>query len=96
MSTPEVLERVYTIESEIIQIGEAIAIQSNNDLGLSTVSQLHQNLLSVYHKIVISGLFVCQVVDHQAKPAESIEGTAVKPILCISCQNSFFFLFLSF
>ncbi|KAK9288253.1 hypothetical protein L1049_016703 [Liquidambar formosana] len=37
VSTPEVLERVYTIESEILQIEEAIAIQSNNDIGLSTV-----------------------------------------------------------
>lgn len=37
VSTPEVLERVYTIESEILQIGEAIAIQGNNDVGMSTV-----------------------------------------------------------
>ncbi|KAF8401934.1 hypothetical protein HHK36_012885 [Tetracentron sinense] len=37
VSTPEVLERVNTIESEIIQIEEAIVIQSNDDLGLSTV-----------------------------------------------------------
>ncbi|XP_024962751.1 COP1-interacting protein 7 isoform X1 [Cynara cardunculus var. scolymus] len=32
VSTPEILERVYTIESEILQIEEAIAIQGNNDL----------------------------------------------------------------
>ncbi|KAJ9537145.1 hypothetical protein OSB04_029878, partial [Centaurea solstitialis] len=32
VSTPEILERVYTIESEIIQIEEAIAIQGNNDI----------------------------------------------------------------
>ncbi|KAA8548827.1 hypothetical protein F0562_000511 [Nyssa sinensis] len=37
VSTPEILERVYTIESEILQIDEAIAIQGNNNLGLSTV-----------------------------------------------------------
>ncbi|KAJ4967882.1 hypothetical protein NE237_014583 [Protea cynaroides] len=37
VSTPEVLERVKTIESEILQIEEAIAIQSNENLGLSTV-----------------------------------------------------------
>ncbi|OWM70473.1 hypothetical protein CDL15_Pgr011949 [Punica granatum] len=36
VSTPEVLERVYTLESEIMQIEEAIAIQSNNDVGLQT------------------------------------------------------------
>ncbi|XP_057957924.1 COP1-interacting protein 7 [Malania oleifera] len=41
VSTPEVLERVYTIESEILQIQEAIAIQSNCDIGLSTVED-HQ------------------------------------------------------
>ncbi|KAI3664281.1 hypothetical protein L6452_44766 [Arctium lappa] len=32
VSTPEILERVYTIESEILQIEEAIAIQGNNDI----------------------------------------------------------------
>ncbi|XP_057486656.1 COP1-interacting protein 7-like isoform X2 [Actinidia eriantha] len=37
VSTPEILERVYTLESEILQIDEAIAIQGNNDMGLSTV-----------------------------------------------------------
>ncbi|GLT99339.1 hypothetical protein SLE2022_167820 [Rubroshorea leprosula] len=37
VSTPEILERVYTIESEILQIEEAMAIQSNNDIGLSPV-----------------------------------------------------------
>ncbi|XP_068666300.1 COP1-interacting protein 7-like [Aristolochia californica] len=36
VSTPEVLERVNTIESEIIQIDDAIAIQSNENLGLNT------------------------------------------------------------
>ena len=38
MSTPEVLERVYTLESEILQIEEAISIQGNNDMGFSAVS----------------------------------------------------------
>ncbi|KAJ6821427.1 uncharacterized protein M6B38_392205 [Iris pallida] len=37
VSTPEVLERVLTIESEILQIEEAITIQSNESIGLSTV-----------------------------------------------------------
>ncbi|XP_009382002.2 COP1-interacting protein 7 [Musa acuminata AAA Group] len=37
VSTPEVLERVSTIESEILQIENAIAIQGNDNLGLSTV-----------------------------------------------------------
>ncbi|KAL7105530.1 hypothetical protein ACP275_07G050500 [Erythranthe tilingii] len=32
VSTPEILERVYTIETEILQIEEAIAMQSNNDI----------------------------------------------------------------
>lgn len=32
VSTPEILERVYTIESEILQIQEAISIQGNNDI----------------------------------------------------------------
>ncbi|KAK4801744.1 hypothetical protein SAY86_022231 [Trapa natans] len=39
VSTPEVLERVHTLESEIMQIEEAIAIQSNNDMGLQTVER---------------------------------------------------------
>ncbi|XVE65818.1 hypothetical protein DITRI_Ditri08aG0029800 [Diplodiscus trichospermus] len=39
VSTPEILERVYTVESEILQIEEAIAIPSNNNIGLSAVSK---------------------------------------------------------
>lgn len=31
VSTPEILERVYTIESEIVQIEKAISIQNNGD-----------------------------------------------------------------
>ncbi|OVA02370.1 hypothetical protein BVC80_9099g173 [Macleaya cordata] len=41
VSTPEVLERVNTIESEILQIEEAIAIQGNENMGLSTVEDHH-------------------------------------------------------
>ncbi|GFY81704.1 COP1-interacting protein-like protein [Actinidia rufa] len=33
----DILERVYNLESEILQIEEAIAIQGNNDMGLNTV-----------------------------------------------------------
>ncbi|CAL5208017.1 unnamed protein product [Lathyrus oleraceus] len=39
VSTPEILERVYTIESEILQIEEAIAIQGNNSIGISIVEE---------------------------------------------------------
>ncbi|KAL0907401.1 hypothetical protein M5K25_021809 [Dendrobium thyrsiflorum] len=39
VSTPEVLERVNTIESEILQIEEAISSQENDNLGLSTVEE---------------------------------------------------------
>nr|KYP38067.1 hypothetical protein KK1_040714 [Cajanus cajan] len=39
VSTPEILERVYTIESEILQIEEAIAIQGNSSLGISAVEE---------------------------------------------------------
>uniref|UniRef100_A0A2P2MKD1 Uncharacterized protein MANES_03G163000 n=1 Tax=Rhizophora mucronata TaxID=61149 RepID=A0A2P2MKD1_RHIMU len=45
VSTPEILERVYTLESEILQIEEAIVIQSNNDMGLSAVEE-HQAKLT--------------------------------------------------
>ena len=38
VSTPEVLERVTTLESEILQLEDAIAIQSNDNLGLKSVS----------------------------------------------------------
>ncbi|XP_062109348.1 COP1-interacting protein 7 [Humulus lupulus] len=37
--TPEVLERVYTLESEILQIEEAIAIQGNSDTTLYAVEE---------------------------------------------------------
>ncbi|KAK8464726.1 hypothetical protein PHAVU_010G067273 [Phaseolus vulgaris] len=39
VSTPEILERVHTAESEILQIEEAIVIQGNNSLGISTVEE---------------------------------------------------------
>ncbi|CAN6725971.1 unnamed protein product [Malus baccata var. baccata] len=41
VSTPEILERVYTLESEILQIEEAIAIQGNNEMGLNHVEDNH-------------------------------------------------------
>lgn len=39
VSTPEVLERVTTIESEILQIEDAITVQGNDSLGLRSVSR---------------------------------------------------------
>ncbi|KAK7391722.1 hypothetical protein VNO78_20141 [Psophocarpus tetragonolobus] len=39
VSTPEILERIYTVESEILQIEEAIAIQGNSSLGIGTVEE---------------------------------------------------------
>ncbi|KAL1342013.1 COP1-interacting protein 7 isoform X1 [Arachis hypogaea] len=39
VSTPEILERVYTTESEILQIEEAIAIQGNNCIGIITAEE---------------------------------------------------------
>ncbi|KAJ6834689.1 uncharacterized protein M6B38_333990 [Iris pallida] len=41
VSSPDVLERVNTLEAEILQINEAIAIQGNNSLGLGSVED-HQ------------------------------------------------------
>ncbi|XP_020248346.1 uncharacterized protein LOC109825853 [Asparagus officinalis] len=41
VSTPEILERVTTIESEILQIEDAITIQGNDNLGLSSLEN-HQ------------------------------------------------------
>lgn len=45
VSTPEILERVYTIETEILQIGEAIALQSSNDIGQSIVENQQRKSL---------------------------------------------------
>ncbi|PAN43900.2 hypothetical protein PAHAL_9G001400 [Panicum hallii] len=47
VSTPEVLERVTTIESEILQIEDAIAVQVNESLGLRSVTVEDQNGKSV-------------------------------------------------
>ena len=49
VSTPEVLERVITIESEILQIEDAISVQVNESLGLrfATVSR-HLCLITCY------------------------------------------------
>ncbi|WOL15934.1 hypothetical protein Cni_G24716 [Canna indica] len=46
VSTPEVLERVSTIESEILQIENAIAIQGNDNFDLNTVAD-HQTMQAV-------------------------------------------------
>lgn len=48
VSTPEILERVYTIETEILQIEEAIAIQSSNDIGQSIVENHQRKSLGGY------------------------------------------------
>lgn len=40
VSSPEILERVYTIESEILQIEKAISLQSSNNNGLHNVEDL--------------------------------------------------------
>ena len=43
MSTPEILERVYTIESEIVQIEKAISIQNTGDTAAHFVRYIYQN-----------------------------------------------------
>ncbi|KAH6834648.1 hypothetical protein C2S53_009185 [Perilla frutescens var. hirtella] len=48
VSTPEILERVYTIETEILQIGEAIALQSSNDIGQSIAGNHQRKSLGGY------------------------------------------------
>lgn len=40
VSNPDVLERVYTLETEIKQIKEAIGIQNNSEMALPVVSKL--------------------------------------------------------
>jgi hypothetical protein len=42
VSTPEVIERVYTLETEIIQIKEAIGIQNNSEMALTVVKDDHR------------------------------------------------------
>ncbi|KQK11943.1 COP1-interacting protein 7 [Brachypodium distachyon] len=45
VSTPEVLERVTTIESEILQLEDAIAVQGNENLGLRSVEDHNGKLV---------------------------------------------------
>jgi len=54
VSTPEILERVYTVESEILQIEEAILIQGNNSLGISTVCKY---LHTLFDSLALQSLF---------------------------------------
>lgn len=53
VSTPEILERVCTIESEILQIQQAITIQGNNNILPSSnlVSQSPHHPISIYLSI---------------------------------------------
>ncbi|XP_026449714.1 COP1-interacting protein 7-like [Papaver somniferum] len=69
VSTPEVLERVNTIESEILQIEKAIVVQSNENMGLITVEEPQRNAEASQKK----------VEEHQAKQPLAIEGS--KPAL---------------
>ena len=48
MSTPEVLERVTTVEAEMLQLEDAIAVQSSENLGLRSVSMRSMS----YHVLV--------------------------------------------
>lgn len=80
VSTPEVLERVYTLESEILQIEEAIAIQGNNETTPSTVSIIRRLKGADFYVVLCQKgqyqLFcIWQVEESPAKPTESIEGT---------------------
>uniref|UniRef100_A0A0D9W1N8 COP1-interacting protein-related n=1 Tax=Leersia perrieri TaxID=77586 RepID=A0A0D9W1N8_9ORYZ len=45
VSTPEVLERVTTIESEILQIEDAITVQGSDNLGLRSVEDYNEKLV---------------------------------------------------
>ena len=57
VSTPEILERVYTLESEILQIEEAISVQSNSDGGLHNVSCIIKVLDLLQFKIIQMSVF---------------------------------------
>ncbi|KAL3812457.1 hypothetical protein ACJIZ3_013725 [Penstemon smallii] len=46
VNNPEVLERVYTLETEILQIEKAIAVQNNNDIGKNIVEDHQRKLTS--------------------------------------------------
>lgn len=57
VSTPEILERVSTLESEILQIEEAISIQGNNDTGQSNVNCLIYRyfiLILIWNQVLIN------------------------------------------
>jgi len=76
VSTPEVIERVYTLETEIIQIKEAIGIQNNSEMALTVVSILGflNTFLGVWSE-VLNGILYKQVRDdHRAKIADNAEG----------------------
>ena len=77
MSTPEILERVYTIESEILQIEEAIAIQGNNSIGISTVSEYvsYSMILWQHLNICFNNHAFLQVEENQVKHVENTQGT---------------------
>lgn len=70
VSTPEVLERVDTIESEMLQIEEAIIIQNNDNLGLSSVS-------------TILDLFCFSVLIGSRSKFSSLYSKRINPPLCL-------------
>ncbi|GJN36476.1 hypothetical protein PR202_gb25381 [Eleusine coracana subsp. coracana] len=54
VSTPEVLERVTTLESEILQLEDAIAIQSNDHLGLRSVEDHGKRLTESNEGVLVN------------------------------------------
>lgn len=76
VSNPEVLERVYSLETEIIQIKEAIGIQNNSEMALTVVSKLGflSNLFGVWSVESNVRLYKQVEGDLRAKRSESTEG----------------------
>ncbi|KAK3126919.1 hypothetical protein QOZ80_7AG0565180 [Eleusine coracana subsp. coracana] len=54
VSTPEVLERVTTLESEILQLEDAIAVQSNDNLGLRSVEDHGKRLTESNEGVLVN------------------------------------------
>ena len=73
VSTPEILERPATIESEILQICEAIDIQSNDNFYPNSVNKSFY--LSKYTFLLIREIIA--LIYHQVEEDQSESGSAI-------------------
>ncbi|RWW32052.1 hypothetical protein GW17_00003297 [Ensete ventricosum] len=89
VSTPEVLERVTTIESEILQIENAIVIQSNDNLGLSSVNKWSMHFFVVMMTRMTSFIVYLLAGGWSSNETSRVHGRYLRLIILLILEYTF-------